>query len=138
MSNYILTASGQLYHCDASESELYHYGVPGMKWGQRKASYASEKSSYKQAKKEFKAAKNLAHIFPISFPEEFAAASIREIHAGHLHHESEADIYGVMVRRLSTGGITDDWSNRQDFIGAHKRFMVFEWDLEGLRSIHYI
>ena len=57
MSNYILTASGQLYHCDASESELYHYGVPGMKWGQRKASYASEKSSYKQAKKEFKAAK---------------------------------------------------------------------------------
>lgn len=82
--------------------------------------------------------KNLAHIFPISFPEEFAAASIREIHAGHLHHESEADIYGVMVRRLSTGGITDDWSNRQDFIGAHKRFMVFEWDLEGLRSIHYI
>ena len=82
--------------------------------------------------------KNLAHIFPISFPEEFAGASIREIHAGHLHHESEADIYGVMVRRLSTGGITDDWSNRQDFIGAHKRFMLFEWDLEGLRSIHYI
>lgn len=82
--------------------------------------------------------KNLAHIFPISFPEEFAGASIREIHAGHLHHESEADIYGVMVRRLSTGGITDDWSDRQDFIGAHKRFMLFEWDLESLRSIHYI
>lgn len=82
--------------------------------------------------------KNLAHIFPISFPEEFAGASIREIHAGHLHHESEADIYGVMVRRLSTGSITDDWSDRQDFIGAHKRFMLFEWDLESLRSIHYI
>ena len=37
MSNYILTADGKLYHCDTSESELYHYGVPGMKWGQRKA-----------------------------------------------------------------------------------------------------
>ena len=36
MSNYILTADGKLYHCDTSESELYHYGVPGMKWGQRK------------------------------------------------------------------------------------------------------
>ena len=47
MSNYILTADG----------ELYHYGVPGMKWGHRKASYASEKSAYRQAKKDFKAAK---------------------------------------------------------------------------------
>lgn len=82
--------------------------------------------------------KNLAHIFPIAFPEEFANADIREVHSGHLHHESEADIYGVMVRRLSSGGITDDWSDRQDFIGAHKRFMLFEWDLQGLRSIHYI
>ena len=82
--------------------------------------------------------KALAHIFPISFPEEFANADIREIHSGHLHRESEADIYGVMVRRLSSGGITDDWSDRQDFIGSHKRFMLFEWDLQGLRSIHYI
>lgn len=82
--------------------------------------------------------KNLAHIFPISFPAEFAEARVREIHAGHLHCESEADIYGIMVRRLSSGGITDDWSNRQDFVGAHKRFMVFEWDSMSLRSIHYI
>lgn len=83
-------------------------------------------------------AKNLAHIFPISFAKEFGDASIREVHAGHLHHESEADIYGVMVRRLSTGGKVDEWSNKQDFIGAHKRFMVFEWDRNKLASIHYI
>ena len=83
-------------------------------------------------------AKNLAHIFPISFPEEFAQATTREVHAGHLHHETEADIFGVMVRRLSSGAAVDDWSNRQDFIGTHRRFMVFEWDLDGLRSIHYI
>lgn len=83
-------------------------------------------------------AKNLAHIFPIAFPEEFAQAMIREVHAGHLHHETEADIYGVMVRRLSSGAAVDDWSNRQDFIGTHRRFMVFEWDLDSLRSIHYI
>ena len=83
-------------------------------------------------------AKNLAHIFPITFPEEFAYADIREVHAGHLHHEAEADIYGVMVRRLSSGGKLDDWSNREDFVGTHRRFMVFEWDLSKLASIHYI
>lgn len=83
-------------------------------------------------------AKNLAHIFPIAYPEEFAQATTREVHSGHLHHESEADIYGVMVRRLSSGAAVDDWSNRQDFIGTHRRFMLFEWDLESLRSIHYI
>ena len=83
-------------------------------------------------------AKNLAHIFPISYPEEFANATTREVHSGHLHHESEADIYGVMVRRLSSGVAVDDWSNRQDFVGSHKRFMIFEWDRTRLRSIHYV
>ena len=83
-------------------------------------------------------AKNLAHIFPISFAEEFANANVREVHAGHLHHEAEADIYGVMVRRLSSGGKLDDWSNKEDFVGTHRRFMVFEWDQKKLASIHYI
>lgn len=83
-------------------------------------------------------AKNLAHIFPISFAEEFANANVREVHAGHLHHEAEADIYGVMVRRLSSGGKVDDWSNKEDFVGAHRRFMLFEWDQKKLASIHYI
>lgn len=83
-------------------------------------------------------AKNLAHIFPVAFPEEFAGANVREVHAGHLHHESEADIYGVMVRRLSSGGMTDEWTDKEDFIGTHKRFMLFEWGLDKLKAIHYI
>lgn len=83
-------------------------------------------------------AKNLAHIFPVSFPVEFANADIREVHSGHLHHEAEADIYGVMVRRLSSGGKVDDWTNKEDFIGTHRRFMIFEWDENKLKSIHYI
>jgi UDP-2,3-diacylglucosamine pyrophosphatase LpxH len=82
--------------------------------------------------------KNLAHIFPITFAEEFARANVREVHAGHLHHEAEADIYGIMVRRLSSGCKVDEWSNSQDFIGTHRRFMIFEWDLNSLRSIHYV
>lgn len=83
-------------------------------------------------------AKNLAHIFPITFAEEFANANVREVHSGHLHHEAEADIYGVMVRRLSSGGKTDDWSDKEDFVGSHRRFMMFEWDKNKLKSIHYI
>lgn len=83
-------------------------------------------------------AKNLAHIFPVSFPEEFSNADVREVHAGHLHHEAEADIFGVMVRRLSSGGKVDAWSDYNDFIGAHRRFMLFEWAETKLKSIHYI
>lgn len=83
-------------------------------------------------------AKNLSNIFAISFPEEFAQATIREVHAGHLHHEKEGDIFGVMIRRLSAGNAVDDWSNRQDYIGTHRRFMIFEWDQCSLRSIHYV
>lgn len=82
--------------------------------------------------------KDLAQIFPISFPIEFGESVIREVHAGHLHHEVGYDVHGVMVRRLSTGGKTDEWSNREDLIGAHKRFMLFEWGPEKLKSIHYV
>ena len=82
--------------------------------------------------------RNLAHMFPISFPEEFASATVREVHAGHLHREGQADIYGVMLRRLSSGSKSDDWSDSEDFIGAHKRFMLFEWSPDKLKSIHYV
>ena len=83
-------------------------------------------------------AKNLAHIFAVSFPEEFAQATTREVHAGHLHHEEEGDIFGVMVRRLSSGAAVDDWSDREDYVGSHRRFTVYEYDKESLRSIHYV
>lgn len=82
--------------------------------------------------------KNLAQIFAVSFPKEFSEAIVREIHAGHLHREGVHDMHGVMMRRLSTGNLTDDWSDKEDFVGTHKRFMLFEWSLEKLKSIHYI
>lgn len=76
--------------------------------------------------------------FTIEFPEAFAKAKVREIHAGHLHHETEADIYGVMVRRLSRSGNTDKWSDDEGYVGAHKRFMIFEWSPGTLAAIHYV
>ncbi len=82
--------------------------------------------------------KNLAHIFPIMFPEEFANANVREIHAGHLHRELDADVYGVMVRRISSGNKIDEWSNREDYVGTHRRFALFDWSPDKLRSIYYV
>lgn len=76
--------------------------------------------------------------FTIQYPVQFAAAKVREIHCGHLHHEREADIYGVMIRRLSTANVEDAWSDDNGFVGAHKRFMVFEWAPNRLKTIHYI
>lgn len=76
--------------------------------------------------------------FSIGFPLEFANADVREIHAGHLHHEKEADIYGVMLRRTSTATPTTDWGENEGFTGAIKRFALFEWTPGKLKTIHYI
>ena len=58
MSEYILTADGQIYHADYYNEELYHYGVKGMKWGKRKARYETSdiRKRYDQAKANKKAA----------------------------------------------------------------------------------
>lgn len=76
--------------------------------------------------------------FTIEFPREFAESTVREIHAGHLHHEKEGDLYGVMIRRLSRNGETDQWSDDEGFVGAIKRFMVFEWVPGRLKAIYYV
>ena len=76
--------------------------------------------------------------FTIEYPQLFASAKVREIHAGHLHHEAEADLYGVMIRRLGRNGLDDQWTKDNGYIGAHKRFMVFEWAPGELKAIHYL
>lgn len=86
-----------------------------------------------------KSSKNdLRGQFTIQFAEEFARAKVREIHAGHLHNEEEKDIYGVMVRRLAKNGESDDWSDDEGYVGAHKRFMVFRWKPGRLAGIEYV
>lgn len=76
--------------------------------------------------------------FTIEYPMEFAEACVREIHAGHLHTEKEGDLYGVMVRRLSRNGETDQWSEDEGYVGSIKRFMVFEWAPGQLKAIYYV
>lgn len=83
-------------------------------------------------------AQDLRGQFTIQFPQEFAMAKVREIHCGHLHHESLKDVYGVAARRLSRAGTTDEWSDDEGYVGTHKRFMCFVWEPGELKEIHYV
>jgi len=76
--------------------------------------------------------------FTIEFATQFAAATVREIHTGHLHREDEGDVYGVVCRRLARNGVEDEWSNDEGLVGATKRFMVFKWKPGRLAGIDYI
>ena len=74
--------------------------------------------------------------FVLDFPKEFASAKVREIHSGHLHRESIDE--GMMVRRLPSGVVTDDWSSNNGYTGSHKRFMIFEWAKDRLKANYYV
>lgn len=74
--------------------------------------------------------------FVLDFPKEFAASKVREIHSGHLHRESVDE--GIFVRRLPSAAKTDDWLSDNGYVGAHKRFMLFEWAPDRLKAIYYI
>lgn len=75
--------------------------------------------------------------FTTEYPALFATATVREIHTGHLHNESSRDVYGVQVRRMSTGNKDDEWTIEEGY-RAKKRFMLFEYMPNRLKSIHYV
>ncbi len=79
---------------------------------------------------------DLFQDFVLDFPREFAEAKVREIHAGHKHRESIDE--GLVVRRLPTAVPTDEWSSNNGYVGAHKRFQVFEWADNRLWATYYI
>ena len=82
-------------------------------------------------------AQGLRGKFTIEFPALFATAKVREIHTGHLHRESSMDEYGVQVRRMSAGNKDDEWTITEGY-KSQKRFMLFEWMPNRLKSIHYV
>ena len=75
--------------------------------------------------------------FTMEFPTLYAMAKVREIHTGHLHREDSRDEYGVQVRRMSTGNKDDSWTFDEGY-KSQKRFMLFEWMPNRLKSIHYV
>lgn len=85
-----------------------------------------------------KAKKELHSVFINEYPLEWAKAKVREIHKGHFHVEDGKDVYGTMIRTLATRNKTDSWHKDNGFVGAHKRFMLFEYSTCELESIHYV
>lgn len=85
-----------------------------------------------------KGANRLHENFLSDFGKQMALASIVEIHSGHLHTEKARDKFGVLVRTLSARGQTDEWHDDNGFVGAHKRFQLFEYSKNALKSIYYI
>ena len=84
-------------------------------------------------------ARDLRGQFTVKFPLEFASAVVREIHAGHIHHEKDSgDDYGIMCRRLCSGNEQDDWSESEGFEGAIKRFVLFDWSDTKLSGTYYV
>ena len=82
-------------------------------------------------------AQGLMGNFTTGFPELFASAKVREIHTGHLHNEISKDMYGVQVRRMSTGNKDDEWTIGEGY-RSKKRFMLFEWMPNKLKAIYYV
>ena len=85
-----------------------------------------------------KGANRLGKNFLTEHGASIAKAKIVEIHSGHIHHEVTKDDFGIVVRALATGAKTDDWHDDNGFIGAMKRFEIFEYSKDALDGIDFV
>jgi hypothetical protein len=85
-----------------------------------------------------KGANRILENFISEFGKLIANADVKEVHLGHLHSEKSNDKFGITQRTLSTANKTDDWHDDMGFIGANKRFQLFEYSPSNLDAIYYI
>jgi predicted phosphodiesterase len=84
-----------------------------------------------------KATKDIDRVFIHEFPQ-IVTCAVKEIHSGHYHHEVTKDQFGIVNRSLCTKNLTDGWHKDKGFVGAVKRFMIFEYTNDSLKSIRYV
>ncbi|MGM8215165.1 SANT/Myb-like DNA-binding domain-containing protein [Bacillaceae bacterium W0354] len=85
--------------------------------------------------------KKLPENFATEFPREWSMATTREVFVGHEHREEVVmvnDDGGLVLRRMSTGNIIDDWHDQMGYTTAHKRFQIFEYNENEVRDLHYV
>jgi len=85
-----------------------------------------------------KGANRLVENFLSDYGKLIAKADVKEIHSGHLHTEITKDKFGIVQRTLATANRTDDWHEDNGFVGAMKRFQLFEYSPSSLDAIYYI
>jgi UDP-2,3-diacylglucosamine pyrophosphatase LpxH len=85
-----------------------------------------------------KGANRIVENFISEYGKLIANAEVKEIHSGHIHTEKSNDNFGITQRSLSTANKTDDWHDDNGFIGANKRFQLFEYSPNSLDAIYYI
>ncbi|WP_299831262.1 hypothetical protein [uncultured Metabacillus sp.] len=85
-----------------------------------------------------KGANRLMENFLSEYGKLIAKAEVKEIHSGHLHAEKMSDKFGIVQRTLATANKTDSWHDDNGFIGANKRFQLFEYSPSTLDAIYYI
>ncbi|MFS1518514.1 hypothetical protein V1503_18935 [Bacillus sp. SCS-151] len=85
-----------------------------------------------------KGANRIIENFMTDYGKLIANADVKEIHLGHLHSEKSKDKFGITQRTLSTANKTDGWHDDNGFIGANKRFQLFEYSPNSLDTIYYI
>mgnify|MGYP003444440485 CR=1 FL=1 len=80
----------------------------------------------------------LTKNFYTEFGKQIAQAELAEIWHGHLHHEKSKDELGLVVRCLATKAKTDEYHDINGWIGANKRFQLFEFSPNSLDTIYYV
>ena len=80
----------------------------------------------------------LTKNFYTEFGKQIAQAELAEIWHGHLHHEKSKDELGLVVRCLATKAKTDEFHDIDGWIGANKRFQLFEFSPNSLDTIYYV
>ena len=85
-----------------------------------------------------KGANRILENFISEYGKLIANADVKEVHLGHLHSEKSNDKFGITQRTLSTANKTDDWHDDNGFVGANKRFQLFEYSPNSLDAIYYI
>jgi hypothetical protein len=90
-----------------------------------------------------RAKKRLPQLMAHEAAAAWADCPYREVHTGHLHHQSAEwsrpieTIDGVLVRIAPSLGPADDWHAASGFVGSRRAMELFVYDpAGGLRAMH--
>src|SRR5690625_6939513 len=78
--------------------------------------------------------------FATEFAKEWGIATKRVVFVGHEYKEEVLvnDDGGLVLRRMPTGNIIDNWHDQMGYTTAHKRFQIVEYSEREVKDIHYV